>query len=288
MVPDQFVTGHESEHIASNRRVKYLLTDHVLLLMAKKATTPGTIRSDETLLIILRELQHLEPAGVTELSNQLDVSKGTVHKHLKTLEAAQFVNRSDGKYSLGLRFLSLGGKARNNNRLCFLAKERVANIATETSEMTKFAVEINGRGIWIYFFNDHYDMRRDMHVGGTFHLHQNAPGKAILSSCSDNRIDEIVDEFGLPAQTDETITDRAELFAELDQIRESRIAKSSGEFREGGISIAASVTDPERDTRGAISIAAPTTNTTCSTLIDDYGELLLQTTQRLELQMRYV
>jgi len=256
--------------------------------MSKQSANGRTIQSDKTLMSLLDALYEGGRVGVTELSEQLDVSKGTVHKHLKTLEQEDYVEGNDGMYSLGIRFFRFGGKVRNRNQLCFMAKDRVEKVAFETSEMTKFAIEHDGLGVWMYFSNDHYGMRRDMHVGGTFELHQNATGKAILSELSDDRIHGILDDGGLEAETERTITDRDELLEEIRETREDGLAQSRGEFREGGLSVAAPVRDPEAGTVGAIAIAGPAAQTSPEDLIEAHGEVLRETARRLELQLRYL
>jgi len=257
-------------------------------VVSKQSTDGQTIQSDRTLISILEVLYEEERIGVTELSEQLDVSKGTVHKHLKTLEQENYVTGDDGVYSLGMQFFRFGGRVRNRNRACFMAKDRVEKVAFETSEMTKFAIEHGGVGVWMYFSNDHYEMRREMHVGGTFKLHQNAAGKAILSELSDDRIHGILDEVGLDAGTERTITDREELLAEIAAVRDQGLARSREEFREGGMSIAAPVRDSTAGTIGAIAIASPAAQTDPRELVESYGEMLKETARRLELQLRYV
>ena len=256
--------------------------------MSKNPAQPTTIQADKTLMSILEALYESERAGVTELSEQLDISKSTVHKHLVTIERQNYVERTDGDYRLGMRLFQFGGQVRNQKRLCFMAKNRVETVAAETDEMTKFAVECDGAGVWTYFHNDHYEMRRDMHVGDGFELHQNATGKAILAELPTDRVHEIIDEHGLAAKTERTITDRKELLAELDEIRATGLARSDGEFREGGISVAAPVRDPESGTVGAIALAGPASKTSPDELIDAHGEFLLNTAKRFELQLRYV
>lgn len=256
--------------------------------MSKPSADGRTIQSDKTLMSILDALYELEEAGVTELSERLDVSKGTVHKHLKTLEAENYVEGTDGRYRLGMRLFRFGGNVRNRNQLCFMAKDRIETIAVESSELTKFAIEQEGLGMWMYFSNDHYDMRREMHVGSTFKLHMNAAGKAILAELPDERVHEILDNVGFDAQTDRTLTDRSALFDELQEIREGGLARSQGEFREGGISVAAPVQDSGTETVGAIAIAGPAAQTSPDELIEAHGELLQETARRLELQLRYV
>ena len=67
-----------------------------------------TVQATETSITILEALHDLGQAGVTELSNQLSLSKGNVHKHLTTLEQNEFVVNEGGVYSLSHRFLELG------------------------------------------------------------------------------------------------------------------------------------------------------------------------------------
>lgn len=256
--------------------------------MSENPTASGVIQSDQTLVQILETLYDLERAGVTEVSDRLNISKGTVHKHLKTLEREDYVEKTDQAYQLGMRFFQFGGQVRNRNRLCFMAKDRVEAVAAETAEMTKFAVEHDGLGIWIYFHNDHYEMRRDMHVGGNFKLHQNATGKAMLAELPDERVREILDQYGMEAKTGKTVTDREALFAELEEVSEAGLAQSAGEFRAGGISIAAPVRDPDSGTLGAIALAGPSTKASPDEMVEEHGEVLVDTARRLELQLRYI
>jgi len=256
--------------------------------MSENSTVSGVIQSDRTLILILETLYDLERAGVTEISDPLNVSKGTVHKHLKTLEQEGYVEKTDQGYQLGMGFFRFGGQVRNRNRLCFMAKERVETVAAETAEMTKFAIEHEGLGIWVYFHNDHYEMRRDMHVGGRFKLHQNATGKAMLAELPDERVHEILDQHGMGANTGKTVTDREALFEELEAVSDAGLARSAGEFREGGISIATPVRDPDSNTLGAIALAGPSTKASPDEIVEEHGEVLLDTARRLELRLRYI
>lgn len=248
----------------------------------------GTIKSDQTLLSILDELQYQDGVGVTELGHRLDLSKGTVHKHLKTLERAAYIEKVDGKYQLGMRFLSLGGLARNRNRLCFAAKEWVEQLADETGEMTTFAIGNGDMGMWIYFYNDLYNMREELYVGERFELNQIAPGKAILSKYSNQRIDQILSRRDLDAKTQNTVTDPQALIEEIEEVRRNGIAFSREEYREGALAIAAPIEDKATETVGAIGLAGPSSEVTRQKLMNEYGESLRDMASRLELKLHYI
>ena len=95
-------------------------------------------------------------------------------------------------------------------------------------------------------------------MGLRVYLHSTALGKAVLAHLPESYVYEIIDQHGLPAQTNQTITDPDELFDELETIRERGFAQDKGE-RAGGIRcIAAPVVDGEDRVLGAVSVAGPT------------------------------
>ncbi len=53
----------------------------------------------------------------SELCDELDASKGTVHTYLATLEAEGLVAKDDGRYRLGLRLVTMGETVRNETPL---------------------------------------------------------------------------------------------------------------------------------------------------------------------------
>lgn len=256
--------------------------------MSLDGSNDGMIQSDKTLLDILDELRARDGAGVTELSEAVDISKSTIHKHLKTLEANDYVENRDGTYHLGLRFLRFAGLARNRNPLCFAAKDWVEHLATETTELTTFAIENGGKGMWTYMANDHYQMRREYFIGSTFKLHQVASGKAILSTFPDERVEHLIEQHGMDSKTDSTITDPGPLFQELEQIRDEGVAVSAGEYEQGVLAIAAPVEDEASGTVGSLGFAGPSSDMTREKLVDDYKELLLDAANKLALQIHYI
>jgi DNA-binding IclR family transcriptional regulator len=89
-------------------------------------------------------------------------------------------------------------------------------------------------------------------------LHCTSLGKAILAYLPEERVDEIVDRWGLPARTADTITTREELDAELERIRERGYAQDNGERLSGLRCVAAPITDTDGVAIGAVSVAGPT------------------------------
>lgn len=216
------------------------------------------VKSDETLIAILEALQDNETGRVSEIADAVGVSKSTVHRHLSTLHAHRFVTKQGDAYKLGLRFLDLGGYVREQNPVCKRIKPTLRDVAEETGEFVAFLVEEDGRGVYLYSEMGPEGVQNDVRIGRHVHLHQSGAGLAILGFIPRERVEQIVDEHGLPARTPETITDRDELFAELDAIRDRGYAYVRGDHTMGLWGVGVPVHDQNEDVVGGLLVAGPT------------------------------
>lgn len=255
--------------------------------MTAQSGSDGIVKSDETLFDIVERIFEREEAGVTEIADEIGVSKGTVHKHLKTLEQHGYVVNEGGRYRLGLKFLTFGGYIRDQNPLCRLGRETATEIAGEANQMGSFVLREDVHGVMTFIDNDRYGLRDSVPLGNRFLLHQNGSGKAILAELPDEEIEAFVERTGLPAETDNTITDPDELWDEIRTIREHGYATSFEERIEGVQSVAAAVSGPDADIFGAITLAGPAHQLTEERIHSEYAETIVQAANDLELQARY-
>jgi DNA-binding IclR family transcriptional regulator len=219
---------------------------------------PKPIQATETSFRVLEALKRLDGATVTELATELDLPKSTVHNHLATLEANEYAVRNDETYRVGLRLLELGEHTRNRMTVYEVSKPDLEDLADETGELANLAVEEHGRGIYLCRAEGDSAVRTDSYAGMRSHLHCTALGKAILAHRPRDRVDEILDERGLPERTDSTITDRESLYEELDRVRERGIAFDREERLAGLQCVAAPITTDDDRAIAAISVSGPT------------------------------
>lgn len=217
----------------------------------------NTVGSTEKSIRIVEALQTLDGAGVTELARHLGYNKSTVHHHLSTLEAGELVARTGDEYRLGVRFFGLGEYARRQQEIYDVGKPEVDRLATETGELANLMIEEHGKGTYIHIARGEQAVRLDTSPGTTQYLHTCALGKAMLARMSEERVEEIVDRHGLPAETPNTVTTKAELFEELEEVRERGVAFDGEERAEAITCVATAVTDAAGDILGAISVSGP-------------------------------
>lgn len=236
---------------------------------------------------IIEALNDTDKAGVTELANQLGLPKSTVFSHLQTLKELEYVRKEGDKYQLCCRFLELGERTRGRTEIYSHAKKEVDRLAEETGEISGLMIEEHGLGVLIYRAEGERAVQLDTFIGIRFNLHTAALGKAILANLPDERIEEILDQRGLPQRRSDTITDRETLYDELEEIREQNVAFSDEERTPGFRSIAAPITNDVGEVFGSISIAGPTSRLQGEKLETEYPELLQDAANVIELDINY-
>lgn len=216
------------------------------------------VNAVETTLRIAQALQKHDRIGVTELAGEVDLPRSTVFNHLKTLEENEYVVNEGGSYRLGCRFLKLGANARSHHDVHSVARGEVNRLAAETGEISALLIEEHGMGVFLHRAEGEQAVHIDSYIGQRIYLHGAALGKAILASLPRERVVEVVDRRGLPALTENTITDRGALFDELDRIESDGIAFDDQERLNGLRSVATPITDDTGAVLGAVSVAGPT------------------------------
>ncbi|WP_284011423.1 IclR family transcriptional regulator [Haloarcula pelagica] len=251
------------------------------------APEENTITATRTSLRIVEALKRLDGAGLTTVANDLGIAKSTVHNHLQTLVDEGYITNEGGVYRVGLRFLELGEYKRNRMDIYETARPEVASLAEKTGEMANAAVEEHGQGVYITRAEGTEAVTVDTYAGKRVKLHCTALGKTILAELPEERVDEILDTHGLPARTENTITDRAELKAELDDVRERGYAYDREERLPGLRCVAAPVVPEGGDIVAALSVSGPTTRIEGDLFHEEIPELLRSAANVVEINLVY-
>jgi len=246
---------------------------------------PDAVTTVETSLTILDGLQELDGASISGLAQHLDIAKSTVHRHLHTLYENEYVVRDEDRYHVGLKFLAVGGTAKNRNPLWERVSPVISKLAEQTGERALFTVEEHGRGFFIHRNTGENAVPTNQQSLASYGLHTIASGKAILAHLPEQRIVEILDDKGLPAVTDNTISSRETLFEELERVRRDGIAFNDGESIDGLRAVAVPLMGSEGVVHGAISISGSNHRLTGEYYEDELPNLLYRTANELELSI---
>jgi DNA-binding IclR family transcriptional regulator len=247
------------------------------------------VKTTLTSLRIVSEVKRRNGATLADLTDALDPAKSTIHNHLATLTDEGLLVRDGNEYDVGLRFLEFGKYARNRQAFYAIGEREAYRLAEATNEEANFSVVENG-----YMYPLEYVMGNSdptdptigsqfLKVGSKFHMHNSASGKAVLAEYPAERVERIVDTTGLPATTENTITDREALHRELDVIREQEYSVNDEELQAGFRSIASSVTVPDGTVIGGLAIGGPSYRFDLdSSSLGSYVDMLQESVETVE------
>jgi DNA-binding IclR family transcriptional regulator len=206
---------------------------------------------------VLRALE-AEPGGLSlaKIARRVELPRSTVHRIVTALEAESLVVPASpsGGYRLGpelARFAaSAGGELRE------LVRPFIEQLRYEADETVDLAVLNRDRVFFVDQVAAPHRLQALSAVGVSLPAHCTAIGKALLAGLSDEQVERLLPER-LPAETTNTITDRAELLADLERVRASEVAYDREELTIGISAVGAAIRDAG-SVVAALSIPVPT------------------------------
>ena len=284
------ISGTELDQLNKSCYSELLYHIHSLVVLMRDKET-DRVRTTEQSLQIIDEIQSRKGATLAEIVDHFDLAKSTVHRHLTTLRHHGYIVKEGEEYNIGLKFYNKGAHARTRKQSYQLVAEAVQDLADITEEEIDFLVPNNNRAIVVhasYHRNSTYQqevihpIEVGQHAGTYYHLHSTAGGKAILAEFSDEKIDRVIDQWGLPKRTENTHTSRADLFEDLNKIRERGVALSNEEYAYGLRAVGRRVLSPDGSVLGAVSLSAPAYRLSTDIMAEEVTELLISTIDELE------
>lgn len=251
--------------------------------------TPGRhLKTVNTTVEVIQGLVELDGAGVTELAEYLDLSKAAVHNHLTTLQANRLAVKRGSTYHLGLRFVTLGEYVKHQSVLYEAGTGPTDDLAGTTGEYAHLMTEEHGRGIHIYKARGTEAVAEEYHnlnLERPDYLHYSSTGKAVLAYLPDDRVEFIVEEYGLPRRTENTITDPDVLRDELEGIRERGYATNDEEEIIGLRAVGAPIRASDGRVLGAISVSGPTSRMKGEAFRSEIPEQVMEAANIIELNI---
>lgn len=242
------------------------------------------VKTTETMFEIVEVLLEREGARFTSLVDELGMAESTLYDHLTTMESLGLLAKQDQVYRVSTEFLDMGEKTRHQRRVYRAAREEVKRLAVETGEHATLMVEEGGEGVLLDVQKGENAVDINAYPGRHLPLSAHAPGKAILAYLPEDRVEEILDEHGLPKYTEQTTTDRDQLWDELEQIREQGYAIDDEELITGVRAVSVPVRNRGK-IWGSITIGGPTNRMQNEFFETDLLDSLMQATNIVELNL---
>jgi IclR family transcriptional regulator, KDG regulon repressor len=221
----------------------------------------STIKSFDKGIDILSKFAFVKSTwGIRELADELNLTKSTVHRLIKTLERRGLLEQDEinGKYKMGIELFSLSTSITLKFSLIDICSTAMRSISDSLNET-----------IYLYLFRDDHivfvhkedtnNMLKYVVKLGVYHeIFLAAAGKSVLAFLPEEKINIILSK-DLKKYTPNTITDVDTIKQQLETIRKNKYAFSKGERYEGTVGYAAPIFNSKGRVLGGITITFPET-----------------------------
>ncbi|MDS0223085.1 IclR family transcriptional regulator [Haloarcula sp. S1AR25-5A] len=250
-------------------------------------STTVPVKAAKISLEIVEILRERNGAGVSEIARAVDKPTSTVHDHLQTLEQEEYLVKEGTQYHVSTRFLQLGNQARSRKKVYEIARPEVDELAEKTGEHANLMIEEHGLGVFLYKARGPDAVQLDTHAGMRVPLQTTALGKTIMAFRPRSEVESYLDRHGLPEITEQSITDREELFETLNQVRERGYAYDDEERVKGMRCLAAPITDQDDRAIAAVSVSGPKSRMQGDRFSNEVPEQILRSANVIEVNLTY-
>jgi IclR family transcriptional regulator, KDG regulon repressor len=226
--------------------------------------------------------------GVTirDLSSQLTLPKGTVHRLLSSLAYFGYI-RQDTKtknYFLGLKLLELGNLIVDQLDLRKIAEPLLVGLIERVRETAHMVILDRNEVVYIDKIETEQHtggLKMTSRVGSRNLAHSCAVGKVLLSYLSEDELNEAIAEKGLPKKTDNTITDPLKFKEHLLTVKNQGYAIDEEENEKGIRCVAAPIFDGKGKAVAAISVSGPAFRVTRKLVQDTIRKEVMKTASEI-------
>ncbi len=220
--------------------------------------------------ILVGVAQADRPVGITDLSRQFGLAKGSISRLVATLVQQSFLTRDaqTAKYRLGMKVWELGNGAVSRLDVRGLARPVMESLNAATRETVHITVLTESDEM---VFLDKLDstraVRPNVELGVTLPAYCVANGKAMLAFLPKARVDQVL-RGKLRKFTNTTITRKSELLAHLETVRRTGYAVNRGEYRPDVAGVAAPICDRTGLAVAALGVSVPSNRMTPDLIAD--------------------
>jgi DNA-binding IclR family transcriptional regulator len=228
----------------------------------------GGVQSVDRALSILEILARSGECGVTEIAAALAVHKSTAFRLVATLEQHGLVEQVEGrgKYRLGVGLLRLAGATSSRLDVVQEARPLCKQLAAATGETVNLATLSGNSALYLDQVAGSSALQTHNWVGQHIPLHATSNGKVLMAWLGTAELNDLLGR--LPSYTEQTITSKAGLRKQLEQVREAGYAVAVDELEIGLTAIAAPVHNAHGDVVCSMSVSGPSFRLTAERVTD--------------------
>lgn len=198
--------------------------------------------------------------GVTDVSRQLQLPKGTVSRYLSRLEEVGILQRlPDRRYMLGNRVYHWGQAAAPGQDVRPWARPVMERLAQQFGETVSLMVRDGDEAVCIDQVDGRHPIRLSAARGRRLSLNTGASPRVLLTFAPDDVREDYIARCVFVQRASGTILERERLRRAVAEIQQRGFAVSQSELDEGVVSFAAPIRNAAGQVVASISAAGPET-----------------------------
>lgn len=240
------------------------------------------IQSLERGLAIIRAFgPHAPEQTVSELAATTQLTRATARRFLITLIELGYVETDGRIFRLTPKVLELGYSFLSGLGFPDVALPHLERLVAEVDESSEASVLDGSDIVYVARVPSTAVMTVVVNVGARMPAHATSMGKALLASLPPDELEAYLERAPLRPFLPRTVTDQAELRAQLDRVRAAGYALVDQELEEGLIAVAAPVRGRGGRTVGAINLSTHVMRRSVDSVRDELVEPLLRTAKAI-------
>jgi DNA-binding IclR family transcriptional regulator len=251
--------------------------------VSEMAEQPQVKILDKALRVLMLFAPEQPEWGVTTVARELDMPKSTVHRILRVFEQHGFLSQDADtrRFRLGVAGIELGRRAQAGLELRRIALPVMEQLSAQSGETVLLQVVTpdSDRVVCIERVQQRRGLRLILDVGSTAPLYAGCSSKVLLAYLGDEAIEEVL-TGDLRPMTSHTLTDPAQIRAQLAEIRRDGFAVSFEETDQGVAGVSVPVRDARSRVIAGLSISGPITRVNASTM-PHYTAIALEGARRI-------
>jgi len=244
----------------------------------------SNVQSLERALTILNKLsEYPDGLQIVRLSEQVGLSKSTVHRLLATLTNMNYVekNADTDKYKLGLQTLFLARNFLNSNTLVQTARPLLTKLSKEVNETIHLCIRDQEEVLYVDKIESTQTIRMFSRIGSRAPMYCTAVGKILLSGLDSDTQEDMLSKMVLTSKTPSTITSKESLREEISKVKQQGFALDNIENEKDLRCIAAPIYNHEGTIIASFSISGPSTRVT----MDAVNDILVDKVKQYSLEI---
>lgn len=200
---------------------------------------------------------------LAHLAEQAELNKSTAHRLLQGLQSCGYVTSTPtpGSYRLTIKLVAIGQKALSSLNIIQISTKYLTELNINTGETINFSIREKDKAIMIYKLEPTTGMMKTRaYIGQHMPLYCSAMGKIFLAFGPLDYIKTYWESHQNEIQplTYNTITNINKMYKELEEIRQTCLARDREENELGVSCIAAPIFDMQNQVKYSVSISLST------------------------------